>query len=79
MKTISLKIDDAVYAQTEEILVNEDTPRSRYINEALIFYNSRMYKRKMLGEALKKASRDCEKSSREVLKEFEMQVLKDLK
>ena len=72
MKTIALKIDDAVYGKTEEILINENILRNKYINEALIYYNSRMYKRKMLGDVLKKASMDCEKSSREVLKEFEM-------
>ena len=72
MKTISLEIDNAVYEQTEKILINENIPRNMYINEALIYYNSRMYKRKMLGDILKKASRDCEKSSGEVLKEFEM-------
>ena len=72
MKTISLEIDNAVYEQTEELLLNENTPRDRYINEALIYYNIRMHKRKMLGDILKKASRDCEKSSKEVLKEFEM-------
>ena len=65
-------MDDEVYLHTNEILINGNTPRNRYINEALMYYNSRMYKRKHLEDILKKASKDCEKSSMKVLKEFEM-------
>ena len=35
MKTISLTIDDAVYAQTEEILMNEETPRKKELSTIL--------------------------------------------
>lgn len=71
MKTISLKIDDVIFEQTEEILLRKRKPRNRYINDALMYYN-RMQKRQMLENILKKASKDCEKSSMEVVKEFEM-------
>jgi hypothetical protein len=71
MKTISLKIDDVVFGQTEAILLEKKKPRNRYINDALIYYN-RMQKRQMLEDILKKASKDCEKNSLEILKEFEM-------
>ena len=71
MKTISLKIDDVVFAQTEEIVLRKRKPRNRYINDALMYYN-KMQQRQMLENILKQASKDCEKSSMEVLKEFEM-------
>ena len=71
MKTISLKIDDVVFAQTEEIVLRKRKPRNRYINDALMYYN-KMQQRQMLENILKKASKDCEESSMEVLKEFEM-------
>jgi len=71
MKTISLKIDDAVFAQTEDILLKKKKPRNRYINDALMYYN-RMQQRQTLESILQKASKDCEKTSMEVLKEFEM-------
>lgn len=34
MKTVSLKIDEPVFDETEEILKNLKKPRYRYINEA---------------------------------------------
>ena len=39
MKTISLKIDDAIFDDTENILENIKKPRNRYINEAIEYYN----------------------------------------
>ncbi len=35
MKTISLKIDDAIYGETESIEKNMKKARNSYINEAL--------------------------------------------
>jgi hypothetical protein len=70
MKTLSLKIDDWIFKQTEEILLEKEKSRNRYINDALVYYN-KMQKRQMLESVLKKASHDCKKSSMEVLKEFE--------
>ena len=39
MKKVSLKIDDALLRETEEILSFIKLPRNQYINEAIAFYN----------------------------------------
>ena len=39
MKTVSLKIDDSIFGETENILTRIKIPRNRYINEALEYYN----------------------------------------
>jgi hypothetical protein len=39
MKTVSLKIDDSIFVETEKILARIKKPRNRYINEAIDFYN----------------------------------------
>ena len=39
MKTVSLKIDDSIFGETEKILDRIKKPRNRYINEAIEFYN----------------------------------------
>jgi len=39
MKTVSLKIDDSIFGETENILSKIKKPRNRYINEALEYYN----------------------------------------
>jgi metal-responsive CopG/Arc/MetJ family transcriptional regulator len=38
MKTLSLKLDDAVFQETEKVLAKLKKPRNRYINEALQYY-----------------------------------------
>lgn len=46
MKTVSLKIDNDIFRETEEILAKVKKPGNRYINEALAYYNrqqQRMY------------------------------------
>jgi len=70
MKTISLKIDDSIFGETEEILSNIKKPRNRYINEALEYYN-RIQKRKILESKLKKESVLVKNESLSVLNEFE--------
>ncbi len=70
MKTISLKIDDAIFGDTENIVSDLKKPRNRYINEALDHYN-KLYKRKLLEEKLKKESSLVKDESLVVLKEFE--------
>lgn len=45
MKTLSLKLDDAIFEETEEVLKEKGMARNRYINEAVDFYN-RYYHRK---------------------------------
>ncbi len=71
MKTVSLKIDDSIFGETEEILKNLKKPRNRYINEALEFYN-KFQKSKMIENQLKKESKLVSGNSMEVLAEFEI-------
>ena len=70
MKTISLKIDDLIFEETEKILSNNKKPRNRYINEALEYYNQ-IQKRIMLEKKLKEESYLVKDESISVLKEFE--------
>jgi len=70
MKNISLKLDDAVFGETEKILSRIKKPRNRYINEALEFYN-RFQKRVLLEKKLKEESDLVKLDSLAVLKEFE--------
>jgi hypothetical protein len=70
MKTLSLKLKEAVFEETEDIIREKGIPRNRYINEALDFYN-RFYKRKKLAKAFAKASPLVRDSSMEVNGEFD--------
>ena len=70
MKTISLKIDDSIFRETENILISIKKPRNRYINDALEYYN-KAQKRILLQEKLHFESKLVSESSIEVLKEFE--------
>ena len=70
MKTISLKIDDSIYGETESILISIKKTRNRYINEAIEFYN-KMNKKNILANKLKYESKLVEQESMAVLKEFE--------
>ena len=70
MKTVSLKIDDSIFGETEKILSRIKIPRNRYINEALEYYNK--YQRRQLLEKRLKLDSDLVKSeSISVLKDFE--------
>lgn len=69
MKTVSLKIDDEIFSETEEILARIKKPRNRYINEALGYYNS-IQKRKILESKLRKESALVKEESISVLNEF---------
>ena len=70
MKNVSLKIDDAIFGETEKILSRIKKPRNRYINEAIDYYN-RIQKRIILEKKLKKESELVKDESISVLKEFE--------
>ena len=70
MKTISLKIDDRVFMETEDILMKIRKPRNRYINEAIKNYNS-IQKKVLLEARLKLESALVQQESLNVLKEFE--------
>ena len=70
MKTVSLKIDDSIFGETEKILTNISIPRNRYINEAIAHYN-KYQKRQILEKKLKTESNLVKKESMNVLKDFE--------
>lgn len=70
MKTVSLKIDDSIFVETEKILSRMKKPRNRYINEALEYYN-RLQRRLFLANKLKKESAIVGNDSMKVLKDFE--------
>lgn len=70
MKTVSLKIDDSIFGETEKILSRIKKPRNRYINEALEFYN-RFQRKQILEKQLEKESSIVKSDSMSVLKDFE--------
>jgi predicted transcriptional regulator len=70
MKTLSLKLDDIVYEETEQLLEKIKKPRNRYINEALQYYN-RIQKRKIIAKLLISESKLVSEESMNVLGEFE--------
>jgi metal-responsive CopG/Arc/MetJ family transcriptional regulator len=39
MKTLSLKLDDNIFNETESVISRLKKSRTRYINEAVDFYN----------------------------------------
>jgi hypothetical protein len=70
MKSISLKLDDLIFQETEEILLTNKKPRNRYINDALSYYNQ-IQRRFQLEKVLLEESNAVYVSSVEVMKEFE--------
>lgn len=70
MKTVSLKIDDSIFGETEKILSGINMPRNRYINEAIAYYN-KVQKRQLLEKRLKIESALVCDDSMKVLWEFE--------
>ena len=70
MKTLSLKLDDFVYQETEQLLEKIKKPRNRYINEALQYYN-RIQKKKIIAKLLETESKLVSDESLKVLAEFE--------
>ncbi|HOY13175.1 MAG TPA: hypothetical protein PLY70_08545 [Saprospiraceae bacterium] len=70
MKTISLKIEDSIFIETEQILANVQMSRNRYINLAIEHYN-KLHKRQSLANQLKLESNLVKEESMKVLMEFE--------
>lgn len=71
MKNLSLKLEDNIFQETENILAKVHKNRNRYINEALEFYN-KLQKRRLLARQLDKESKLVAAESLAVLAEFEM-------
>jgi len=70
MKTLSLKLDDNIFEEAEDITAKLQLARNRYINEAVRVYN--LYnKRRLLKNQLVKESKLVMTDSMEILKEFE--------
>jgi metal-responsive CopG/Arc/MetJ family transcriptional regulator len=74
MKSLSLKLDDEVFKETERIIEKLNYARNRYINEALELYN-KYNSRKMIKDQLRKESTLTFKESVHVMEEFEKIVL----
>ena len=73
MKTLSLKLDDKIFDEAEEITSKLNLARNRYINEAVSIYN--LYnKRKLLKKQLLRESKLTRKDSMDILSEFEKLV-----
>jgi len=70
MKTLSLKLDDSVFSDTEEVLRQVKKSRNRYINDALEFYN-KFQQRRLLAAKLEKESSLVMHDSLTVLGDFE--------
>ena len=70
MKNLSLKMDDTVFNETEQITAKISKNRNRYINEAVQFYNL-LQKRKIISRQLQKESKIVQEESMKVLAEFE--------
>jgi len=70
MKTLSLKLDDNIFDETEDLLTKVKKSRNRYINEAVDYYN-RINKRNLIARKLTKESKLVKKESLLVLSEFE--------
>jgi hypothetical protein len=70
MKSLSLKMDDAIFGDTEKILSQTGKRRNRYINEAVDYYN-KMQLRNLLEDQFKYESELLRENSLEILDEFE--------
>ena len=70
MKTLSLKLDDKIFDEAEDITSKLKLARNRYINEAVNVYNL-YHKRRLLKKQLAIESGMVSKNSMEVLHEFE--------
>jgi hypothetical protein len=70
MKTLSLKLDEFVFQETEELLAKIKKPRNRYINDALHYYN-RIQKKRIIEKILEEESKLVRDESMKVLSEFE--------
>jgi len=70
MKTLSLKLDDNIFEETEDVLIKLKKSRNRYINEAVDYYN-RINRRNLISKKLSRESKLVKRESLAVLAEFE--------
>jgi predicted transcriptional regulator len=69
-KNLSLKLQDEIFEETEQVLRKVKQPRNAYINEAIHFYN-KLIARRLLKSKLLKESNIVAADSMMVLDEFE--------
>ena len=70
-KVLSLKMQDAIYQETEGVLHKIRMPRNAYINSAVQFYN-KLQKRAFLKKEFAQESQMVRDNSLEVLEIFEV-------
>ena len=70
-KLLSLKLQDEVFQEAEEILRQNRKPRNAYFNEAINLYN-KLWKRKLLKKTLAEESALVADESLLVLEAFEL-------
>ncbi|MFM7193902.1 MAG: hypothetical protein ACKORJ_03220 [Bacteroidota bacterium] len=70
MKTLSLKLDDNIFEDTEKITAKLNIPRNRYINQAVDLFNH-YNNRKLLKMQLHRESALIREDSMNILHEFE--------
>jgi len=69
-KNLSLKLQDNIFEETEQVLRKVKRPRNAYINEAIHFYN-KLIARRLLKNKLIRESNIVAADSMVVLEEFE--------
>jgi len=69
-KNLSLKLQDNIFEETEQVLRKVKRPRNAYINEAIHFYN-KLIARRLLKNKLIRESNIVAADSMAVLEEFE--------
>ncbi len=70
MKTLSLKLDDKIFSEAEEIAHNLKLSKNRYIIDAIRNYN-KLYKRQLLKLKIAKESTLTMSDSLSILLEYE--------
>lgn len=69
-KSLSLKLQDEIFKETEQVLKKVKRPRNAYINEAIHFYN-KLQARRLLKNQLIRESNILKNDSLAVIEEFE--------
>lgn len=76
MKTVSLKLDNKIFEDVEEVTSKLKLARNRYINDAVSIYNL-YHKRRLLKKQLSKESKLTSKDSMEALHELDKLIDSD--
>jgi hypothetical protein len=70
MKTLSLRLNDAIFEETENVVLRLRKPRNKYINEAIEYYN-KVQNQTLLAKQLEYESNLVATESMNVLSDFE--------